>query len=220
MDTPIYVTVILYVAAVLCGCLVSGLNPAIILSRLIYKEDIRKKGSGNPGFTNFKRSFGSKHAWWVFILDISKGAVLFTVFGILFSHYLGDRMMGVAVTAVAAMLGHAHPVWYGFKGGKGFLVCLTAVWFLDWRAGLVGTAVMLLLLFTTHFMSLATMVGMVTAIAPMWIFHRSGWIPAIPVILYAVCAIYMCIRHRANIGRLIEGTESKFYLKDKKKKAE
>ena len=215
MDASPVVTGVLYAAAALSGYLVSGLNPAIILSKLIYKKDIRTMGSGNPGFTNFKRSFGSKYAWWVFLLDILKGAVLFTVFGLLFSRILGDRLMGVAVTAVCAMLGHAHPVWYGFKGGKGFLVCMTAVWFLDWRAGLIGTAVMLILLFTTHFMSLATMVGMVVAIAPMWFFHRDAWIP---VVLYAACAIYMCIRHRANIGRLLKGTESKFYLKDKNKK--
>ena len=65
--------IILFFAAALVSYLVSGLNPAIILSRAIYHKDIRTCGSGNPGFTNFKRSFGGRYAWFVFLLDIAKG---------------------------------------------------------------------------------------------------------------------------------------------------
>ena len=62
--------VILYASAAICAYLVAGLNPAIILSKAVYKKDIRTCGSGNPGFTNFKRSFGNKLAWWVLVLDL------------------------------------------------------------------------------------------------------------------------------------------------------
>ncbi len=200
---------LLCLSAALASYLVSGLNPAIILSRAIYHTDIRTCGSGNPGFTNFKRSFGLKNAWWVFFLDIGKGVVLFCLFGYLFGHFLGQRQLGVALSAVFAMLGHAFPIWYGFKGGKGFLVCLTAVWFMDWRAGLVGTAVMLILLFTVCYMSLATMCGMAAGAAILWLLPGQAPLPAV---LFTACVLFMIARHAKNIRRLLAGTESKFHF--------
>lgn len=212
------IDILLLVCAALCGYLVSGLNPAIILSRAIYHKDIRTCGSGNPGFTNFKRSFGGKYAWFVFFLDIAKGAVLFTLFGLLFRQ-LGTLgwATGVAVTAVAAMLGHAFPVWYGFKGGKGFLVCLTASWFLDWRAGLLGTVLMTVLLLSLKLMSLATMVGMIASAGFLWGLFAAGRFELLPAILFSLCVLFMILRHHENIARLCHGTEKKFYIFGKPK---
>lgn len=208
------VMVALCAGTALVSYLLAGLNPSIILSKAIYHTDIRTCGSGNPGFTNFKRSFGSKYAWWVFFLDIAKSAVLFTLFGFLFLHFAGDRLLGVALSACFAMLGNAFPVWYRFKGGKGFMVCLTASWFLDWRVGLCGTAVMLLLLFTVKYMSLATMCGMASGAVVLWLLPTKSFLPPL---LFSLCVLFMILRHWKNIGRLIKGTESKFSLKDKKK---
>lgn len=210
--------ILLLICAALAGYLVSGLNPAIILSRAIYHQDIRTCGSGNAGFTNFKRTFGGKYAWFVFFLDIFKGVVLFTLFGLLFRQ-LGTLgwTTGVAATAVAAMLGHAFPVWYGFKGGKGFLVCMTASWFLDWRAGLLGTVLMTVLLLALKLMSLATMVGMIAAAGFLWGLFAAGRFPLIPAILFSLCVLFMILRHRENILRLCRGTEKKFYIFGKPK---
>ena len=198
---------LVYITAALAAYLVSGLNPAIILSRLIYKKDIREEGSGNPGFTNFMRVFGKKYAWWVFVLDILKSVVLSVVFGIAFpAAGAGSRVFGVAYTAVFALLGHAFPVWYGFRGGKGFLVNLASAFFLDWRAGLIALAVMVLLLLTTKYMSLATMAGLVLGAVSL-IFFRTE---TVPLILYAACVLFTVVRHHENIVRLIKGTEAKF----------
>ena len=68
-------SIICLIACALASYIISGLNPAIILSRLLYHEDIRSKGSGNPGFTNFNRVYG-KTAWIVFFLDIFKGLAI------------------------------------------------------------------------------------------------------------------------------------------------
>ncbi len=105
------------VSAVFAYC-VSGLNPAIIMSKAIYKKDIREYGSGNPGFTNFKRVFGNKYAWFVFALDILKGAVISVSAGLLFRQYVGSWQLGVAYAGIFALLGHAFPVFYGFKAEK------------------------------------------------------------------------------------------------------
>lgn len=204
--------VILYASAAICAYLVAGLNPAIILSKAVYKKDIRTCGSGNPGFTNFKRSFGNKLAWWVLVLDLLKAAVVVAVFAQLFKIYLDDYRLGAAYTGLFAMAGHAYPAWYKFKGGKGFLVYMSVIWFIDWRAGLVALLIMLVLLLTTKYMSLSTVTALLSCPITLLIIKAS--VPV--VILCAVCVIFMAVRHKENFKRLLNGTESKFYLKSKK----
>ena len=204
-------TIFLLILAAVCGYLVAGFNPAIALSKLIYRKDIRECGSGNPGFTNFKRTFGNRWAWWVLALDHTKAAVVVSIFAWLLSKRSVDFQIGAAYTGLFCMLGHAYPVQYGFKGGKGFLVCLSLVWVIDFRAGLVATLIMIVLLLTTKFMSLSTMVAMLTS--PVLLgFLGSHWLT---VAMVAACALFMTWRHKENIKRLCKGTESKFYLKHK-----
>lgn len=206
--------VLLYALAALTAYLVAGWNPAITFSKAVYKKDIRTCGSGNPGFTNFRRTFGNKLAWWVLALDLSKAAVVVVLYACLFAKYsVGAFSLGAAYTGVFAMLGHAFPVWYGFKGGKGFLVCMSIAWVMDWRVGLFAFLLMTVLLLTTKYMSLSTVVAMLCAIA-VFAVHK---MPPIPLCLYAACAVFMAVRHMENFKRLVKGTESKFYLFGKKK---
>ncbi len=188
--------------------LISGLNPAIIFSKAVYKKDIRNEGSGNPGFTNFKRVFGGKLAWVVFCLDILKGALISVASGLIFTAFDMEWDLGVAYAAMFAMLGHAFPVYYGFKGGKGFLVALSTSFFLDWRAGLIAAAVMVILVLTVKYMSLATMCGLVCGVIAYAVFGAE----VLPLIFYAACVVFMIVRHHENIGRLLKGTEKKFSL--------
>lgn len=195
-----------YIISAVFAYFVSGLNPAIIMSKAIYKKDIRTCGSGNPGFTNFKRVFGNKYAWFVFVLDILKGAVISVVAGLLFRAYVGSWALGVAYAGLFAMLGHAFPIYYGFKGGKGFLVCLSTVWFIDWRAGAIATAVLVIMLPLTKYMSLSTMSALVAGAVAVAAFGGGLAVS----ILYAVCVLFVIVRHKQNIVRLVQGTESKF----------
>ena len=195
-----------YIISAVFAYFVSGLNPAIIMSKAIYKKDIRTCGSGNPGFTNFKRVFGNKYAWFVFVLDILKGAVISVVAGLLFRAYVGSWALGVAYAGLFAMLGHAFPIYYGFKGGKGFLVCLSTVWFIDWRAGAIATAVLVIMLPLTKYMSLSTMSALVAGAVAVAAFGGGLAVS----IMYAVCVFFVIVRHKQNIVRLVQGTESKF----------
>ena len=195
-----------YIISAVFAYFVSGLNPAIIMSKAIYKKDIRTRGSGNPGFTNFKRVFGNKYAWFVFVLDILKGAVISVVAGLLFRAYVGSWALGVAYAGLFAMLGHAFPIYYGFKGGKGFLVCLSTVWFIDWRAGAIATAVLVIMLPLTKYMSLSTMSALVAGAVAVAAFGGGLAVN----IMYAVCVLFVIVRHKQNIVRLVQGTESKF----------
>jgi glycerol-3-phosphate acyltransferase PlsY len=204
--------ILIFVVVPVMAYLISALNPAIILSKAVYKKDIRNEGSGNPGFTNFKRVFGGKLAWAVFFLDILKGAVISVIAGLLFMAVDLDFDLGVAYAAIFAMLGHAFPVYYGFKGGKGFLVALSTSFFLDWRAGLVATLVMVVLVLTAKYMSLATMAGLLCGVLT----YAAVEAKFIPCLLFAFCVIFMIARHHENIDRLINGTEKKFSLGHKK----
>lgn len=209
----------IFIIAALSAYLISGLNPAIILSSLIYHEDIRKNpnGSGNPGFTNFKRCYGLKWAWLVMLLDISKAIVLELIFGWLFTIFLGEnqRLLGIAWTGLFAMIGHAYPCWYKFKGGKAFLVCVTTLFLINWKAGLFAFILLSVLLLITHYMSLSTIVSM---IAGAIVLPFLG-VTIFPSILFALCAAFTTLRHKENIKHLANGDERKFYfLKHKAKK--
>lgn len=201
-----------YIAAAVVAYLIAGVNPAIVLSKCIYHTDIRACGSGNPGFTNFKRTFGNKWAWWVFALDLAKSAVPVAVFSCLFRRYAGSFQLGAAYTGLFALLGHAYPVWHKFKGGKGFLVYTSVVWFIDWRAGLVAFGVMLILLLTTKYMSVATVAAMLSC--PITLLITGAPVPVI--LLCAASVSYIAVRHRENFKRLIRGTENKFSWGSKK----
>ena len=207
-------TVLLYILAAVCGYLVAGLNPAIAMSKAIYHKDIRECGSGNPGFTNFKRTFGNKWAWWVLVLDLFKAAVVVWLFAWLLSRQGVDFQLGAAFTGVFCMLGHAFPLQYKFKGGKGFLVCLSTMYVIDPRVGLFATALMIVLLLITKYMSLSTVIAMWTC--PMVLIILKA--PLSVIFLAVLCVLFMTWRHKENFKRLIQGKESKFVLKSKKEK--
>lgn len=204
--------VAIWIIAAVCGWLVGGINPAITLSKAIYHEDIRTVGSGNPGFTNFKRVYGNRYAWFVFAFDLLKGAALCLGFGFAFRALGFGFQLGAAYAGTFVMLGHSFPVQYKFKGGKGFLVLLSELFVIDWRAGLIAFSLMTLLLLTVRYMSLATMCALTAGAALLFVFGCDLY----AAIVYSVCVAFMILRHKENIKRLAEGTESKFNLGSKK----
>lgn len=205
--------ILIFILASLCGYFVGGWNPAIAISKSVYHKDIRECGSGNPGFTNFKRTFGGVWAWVVFVLDLAKAAIVIAIFAPLVAkHGLVTYQLGAAFTGAFCMLGHAYPLIYKFKGGKGFLVYMSMIWFVDWRAGLLATALLVVLLLTTKYMSLSTMIAVVSSsVLLCFIGDRNPWV----IGLCMAQALFMVIRHKENIKRLIKGKEHKFYLKSK-----
>ncbi|MBQ7699785.1 MAG: glycerol-3-phosphate acyltransferase [Clostridia bacterium] len=198
--------------AAVCSYLIAGFNLAILLSKAIYHQDIREVGSKNPGFTNFKRVYGNKYAWFIFVFDMLKAALPALIFGFAFKAIFGNFQLGAAYAGVFAMLGHAYPVFYKFKGGKGFLVCLATLFFIDWRIGLIAFVIMTVLLLTVKYMSVSTMAALTVGAILLPIFKAD----TVACILYACCVLFMIYRHKENIKRLIKGEESKWSLKSKK----
>ena len=221
--------IFLFISAALCAYLVCGANPAIIISKLVYKKDIRTCGSGNAGFTNFKRNFGHKWAWWVLLFDVLKAGVVIGTFATLIGFFFNGAngvfnheafKLAAAFTGVFAVIGHSYPIYYKFKGGKGFLVSLSLVWFIDWRIGLIALGVFLVLLFTVKYMSLSAIASMLLCPIILLICEicEGNWnaIEIWTVCLYSASVLLMVWRHHENIARLFTGTEKKFYLFGKK----
>ncbi len=200
---------VFYALAAVVPYLIAGLNPAILLSKTIYHQDIRTQGSKNPGFTNFKRVYGWKFAWLVFLLDLCKGILACVFAGCIFRYAWENFQLGAAYGALFAMLGHAYPVWYRFKGGKTVMVWLSSIWFVDWRAGLIAVGVFLLLLFTVKIMSLSSISAGIAFVIAL------GFLGTSHAAVLPICAVSVLLliwRHKANIERLLAGTESKFNL--------
>ena len=147
----------------------------------------------------------------VLVCDLTKAALVILLFSRLFDRAELGRQWGAAYTGLFAMLGHAYPVWYRFRGGKGFLVSMSLLWCIDWRAGLFALALLCVLLLTTQYMSLSTVISMACA-APVLIFHSTPWHVTLA---YAISVLFMAYRHRENFKRLKNGTESKFIFRRK-----
>jgi glycerol-3-phosphate acyltransferase PlsY len=114
--------IVLPVVGYLCGSVAS----AVVVCRMMKLPDPRKGGSGNPGATNVLRLGGKKAAGLTLAGDVLKGVV-----PVLLAHLLTDSPAIIAGTAVAAVVGHMYPVFFGFKGGKGVATAFGAGW-LPW----------------------------------------------------------------------------------------
>lgn len=204
-------------AFVLCAIgsyLIGGVNGAIILSKLVYKQDIRNYGSKNPGFTNFKRVYGNGFvSWSVMIIDILKTVLPVLASAVVF-HCLFDMwQLASAFSGFFCMLGHCFPVWYKFKGGKAFIAGFATTWFVDWRMGLVFLGVFLIMLGLFKYMSLASCTAALSSPITLLILGASSvWVTAI----CAVSSLLIIARHYQNFIKLAKGTESKFSLKSQK----
>ena len=202
----------LLVIALLCY-VAGGINGAIIMSKLLYHEDIRKSGSNNPGFTNFKRVYGlNAAAWSVLLIDILKTALPVFLSAVFMSFRYDMWQFGAQFAGLFCMLGHCFPVWYGFKGGKAFIAGFATIWFVDWRMTLIAMAIFFLLLFTLKYMSVASCTAALSCpISLFYLGYSDVWVEVIAI----AAAALVIVRHYPNFVKLMHGTESKFSLSSK-----
>ena len=196
--------------ALICvlGYLLGGINGAILLSKLVEKDDVRRHGSGNAGFTNFFRNYGKRTSLLVILIDAAKAAASCLLGGWLLGKY-GLRTEGMLLGGLAATLGHDFPAFLGFRGGKGIVCGFATALVTDWRVGLILLAVFALVYFLTHYVSLASVLCALGFFASFWLFY-----PGRPfVLILSGCLSALAIfLHRENIGRLVKGQERKTYF--------
>jgi acyl phosphate:glycerol-3-phosphate acyltransferase len=177
-----------------CGSIPFGL----LLTRWAGTQDLRSIGSGNIGATNVLRTGRRDLAAATLILDALKGT-----FAVLIASFVFGPVGGLAA-AIGAFLGHVFPVWLSFKGGKGvatFLGCLIGV---AWPAALVFAIAWLGVAFVTRYSSAAALTASVAS--PIALFMRG---PALAGWVFILLAILLWIKHRPNIERLLNGSETK-----------
>jgi len=193
--------ILLAIAGYLLGCA----NGAILTSKIFYHDDVRKHGSGNAGLTNFYRTYGAKLVLCVIAIDMLKAVVAVELGGAILGGALGKYFMGFF-----CMLGHMFPAPYRFKGGKGILSSGTLLLCLDWRVALVSWGAFVVLVALTRYVSLGSVAA--AALLPMTTFFVYRGMPHFPWIMLLGTLIGGMVvwAHRANIGRLAHGTESKF----------
>lgn len=199
--------VLVAVVAYCCG----NFNGAIITSQAQYKSDIREMGSGNAGLTNFYRCYGKAKLAFVVAIDITKAVVATLTGGILMQPF-GMVNVGQALALLFVIAGHMFPMTYGFRGGKGVLSGCGALAVIDWRLMLLLLAAYVLIVAVTRYSSLGSIT--VTALMPVGVWFITHDLPA--TILIAVSAALVIFMHRANIVRLLHGTESKLNFGGKK----
>ena len=206
--------VLRFLLTAIVGYLLGNLNGAFIMYKLLTHEDIRKSGSGNAVLTNFMRNFGPAKGIWVLLIDIGK-AVLACLLGKLLLAPLGYGMEGLMVGAVAVSLGHDFPALLGFHGGKGIVCGFSVALCADWRCALIILAVFAICLYITRYVSLSSVLAAAAFCVSFVIFHYSEPVVAVLGVVIGLLAIFM---HRANIKRLLAGTEKKATFSKFKKK--
>ena len=189
-----------YLIFTIAGYLLGSVSSAVVVSRLMNLPDPRSEGSGNPGATNVLRLGNKVGAGLTLSGDILKG-----VLPVLAARWLSDDSLSVALAGAGAFFGHLFPLFFGFKGGKGVATALGvfATISLPVAGGLALTWLVVALVF--RYSSMAALMS--AASAPLW----TWWLLTDPVYtgLAILLALMLILRHRANIGRLLAGTESK-----------
>lgn len=231
-------TVALLAGVILCiaaGYLIGSVNSAIIVSRVLYRDDVRRHGSGNAGTTNMLRTYGKKAALLTLLGDVFK-TVLAIVFGGLlfgFRYRFGVSLSeGCYIAALFAVFGHVFPVYHHMKGGKGVLCTATAVLMLSPLVFALLFLVFVILVATSKYVSLgsvgAAFLYPVTIYAYFSVLRAMAtgegaenfgipWFISLTAILLALLIIWC---HRENLRRIGDRTENQFSWHKKQDKDE
>jgi glycerol-3-phosphate acyltransferase PlsY len=187
--------------ALVFGYLLGSIPFGLILTRMAGLGDVRSIGSGNIGATNVLRTGNKKLAAATLVLDMLKGTVAVLIAGI-------ASPEAAIVAGFGAFLGHIFPVWLKFKGGKGVATYLGVLLGLFWQGALIFAAAWLIIAYATRYSSLAALVAAVIVPIALYIIgvHQIA-------LLFLVLTFIVFVKHRANIGRLLSGTEGKIGAK-------
>lgn len=187
------------IAIILVSYLIGSISFATIICKKFYSTDIRQYGSKNPGSTNVMRVLGPKPALIVFIADFLKGLIV-----VLLAKYT-DNVNLALLAGLFVVVGHDWPIFHGFSGGKGIATSLGVIMGLTPLIGLILIPLGILIILTTRYVSLCSVVCAITFPILLLAFKYSlNYVLAGSII--AAIAVY---RHRENISRLISGTENK-----------
>lgn len=194
-----------YLAIIVIGYLIGSIPSGLLVGKLFFHTDLRHYGSHNIGATNAWRILGKKAGLPVFILDFLKGVI-----GVLIGLWLGSSSgivpaSALVVGGLAAIIGHSCSIFLLFKGGKGVATGLGVITMLMPLVAIGAFLLWVIIVFFTRYVSLASMVAAISV--PLQAYYwDEPWQYVVFGILAAAFVIY---RHKANMTRLMNGTEAK-----------
>lgn len=227
MTTDILVRAIMTAAV---AYLFGSISFAVIFTKMSSKKDIREMGSGNAGFTNVLRTVGVVPAVFTLLFDFLKGVIAGFFGRWLFSMIetsdtaLSEELIiyGGFIGGIFAIIGHMYPVYFGFKGGKGIVTAAAMMAVTDWRVFLLIVGTFLLVFFISKIISLASITcaalyGVYTFAISYFVEYSYGYFPFRYVLITSLLAlflgIFVIIKHKENIKRLLKGEEKKITAK-------
>lgn len=175
-----------------------SISSAIIVCSVMGLPDPRGQGSGNPGATNVMRIGGKKAAGITFLGDMLKG--LIPVYA---ANLFGVSTEILALTGVAAFLGHLYPVFFGFKGGKGVATSVGVLLGFSWFLGVAVMVTWVLIYKISRISSLAALVA--STLSSVYAWYAVGDLNIVSATVFMT--IVLLWRHKANIQRLLAGEE-------------
>ncbi len=211
--------------AMVAGYLLGSVNWAIIVTHSFSRKDIRNEGSGNAGATNVLRSQGVVPAILTSLGDVAKSALAALaggwLLGVLGTPVLDTwltvdavRMIGGYVGGLCGIIGHARPIFYNFRGGKGVLSTLGMFLVLNWRVALICLGIFIVIVVISRMVSLGSVLAI--GFGPILVPVFTALVDKKPAPWVIFCTIFACIvegiivfKHKENIKRIAAGTERK-----------
>ncbi len=213
---------------IVCAYLLGSINSAIIISKALYKDDIRTHGSGNPGMTNMLRTYGLGGAGLTLLGDVLKCALAIFIAAVLFGfNYRAGISVGDGYCYVAGMFavfGHVFPAYYKLKGGKGVLATATMAFILSPIPALILMAIFVLMVALSKYVSLGSVTAVVLYPVIVNAYFRFvfttesqvGRTPGLVSLSTIIIAILIVWCHRENLKRISNRTERKISIGKKK----
>ncbi len=206
---------------IIISYLIGSISSAIIISKIISGKDIREEGSGNAGATNMLRVHGKLAGALTLIIDVLKGVIAILI-AMLFEWILRKYVTNAGlwngnlkyIAALFVVVGHDFPIFFKFRGGKGVATSLGVVLMLNWQIGLIVLAGAVLVMIISRYVSL----GSVTA-AALYPVLVLGYMlgkeefNTVNILSAVILAVLLILKHKANISRLVKGTENKLFSK-------
>ena len=206
-----------YIIVTLVAYLLGSISFSVIISKKMAGFDVREKGSKNAGSTNVLRTVGKKAAVITLLCDVLKGVV-----AVLIAYIVGkfvdnvDRAILVQVAALCVVIGHTFPIFFKFKGGKGVATSLGIVLLLNWQIGLICLVFALVLMILTRMVSLGS-ISAAILFPVLTIFITENYLVEGNYIIFGILlAAFVVYNHRANVKRILTGTENKLNFNKEK----
>ncbi|WP_378955510.1 glycerol-3-phosphate 1-O-acyltransferase PlsY [Pelosinus sp. sgz500959] len=192
-----------YIIITIFGYLIGSIPNGLIIGKRLYDVDLRQFGSKNIGATNAFRTLGLWPAFWVFLTDAAKGII---------AVYLSDMIVGTPIAlllgGIASIAGHNWSIFLNFTGGRGVATGLGVIAVLVPKVTILIFLIWAIIVYATRYVSLASIVA--AALVPIFMFMMGERIE----FLYfgIIAALFVVVRHKPNIERLLKGQELKIKL--------